>query len=406
MSPETNPRSPGVQKLIDDIAGSDLLTKLSWEQWLDISAPFPDGDYRTRDVTTRYARNGYDWDIHGTLYEPARESRPGTGFVLFHGGAGSEKEMHETPDGRPGLAAVLAAQGFRCLSITYTGGYPPGGEWKESVAERQPYYLLDRKLSLEEINDRNLRCTFNTIMQGAGALTDEHMRDYRLLCFGHSTGGPMSNFLYGFIKHASVVGIVGFGSGGPDGWQTEWDLLTGARPHKIWPIDSLARRSPGYFRNSGYEEDLALAPWGTAEDYGKWADRFKAQIKTGLCSNQHAAMIHVLEQYAAMTGLPRAEYVDYLHDPDPDWLAGVGVFLLVAEHDRRHWGVVEDEKRKLETYLGTKFAMRTPWTSVAVIPRYRHYGFAALHNEKIAYAWLWALAAGLFPNARENESAV
>lgn len=401
MSVEVNSLTPGARKLLDDLADKELLTKVTWEQWLDVGAPFPDVAYRTRDVTARYARNGYDWDIHGTLYEPERESRPGIGFVLFHGGAGSEKEMHETPDGRPSLAAILAAQGFRCLSITYTGHYPPGGEWKESVAERQPYYLLDRKLSLEEIADRNMRCTFNVHMQGAGLLTDEHMRGYRLLCYGHSTGGPMSMDLYRVIKHASVVGIVGFGSGGPDGWQTEWDLLTGGRPHKVWPMDSLARRSPEYFRKSGYEEDASLAPWGGAEGYAKWADRFKSQFKTGLCSNQHAAMIPVLEKYAALTGLSRDEYLDYLRDPDPAWLAGTGVFLLVAERDRRHWITIDDEKRKLEVYLGGKFALRTPWTRVTMIPRLAHYGFAALHNEKIVYAWLWALVAGLFPKAAD-----
>jgi hypothetical protein len=131
-----------------------------------------------------------------------------------------------------------------------------------------------------------------------------------------------------------------------------------------------------------------------------WGDRFKSQMKTGLCDNQHGAIIPVLEQYAALTGLPRDEYLDHLRDPDPDWLAETGVFLLVGERDRNHWLYGEEEKHKLEIFMGEKFAQRTPWTSVTLIPRYAHFGYVALHNEKIAYAWLWALEAGFFPRAQ------
>ena len=84
--------------------------------------------------------------MHGTLYTPEKETDPRRGFVFFHGGAGSEKIMDFTPDGRPGLARVLAAQGFKVLSLTYPGHYPPGGVWKIPVAERMPIYLLDREL--------------------------------------------------------------------------------------------------------------------------------------------------------------------------------------------------------------------------------------------------------------------
>ncbi len=61
---------------------------------------------------TRFHRNGFDWDIRGTLFEPAGGREAKTGFVLLHGGAGSEMELVETPDGRPGLAPLLADEGF------------------------------------------------------------------------------------------------------------------------------------------------------------------------------------------------------------------------------------------------------------------------------------------------------
>jgi hypothetical protein len=46
--------------------------------------------------------------------------------------------------------------------------------------------------------------------------------------------------------------------------------------------------------------------------------------------------------------------------------------------------------------MGRKFEQRTPWTKVVLVPRYSHYGYVELHNEKIAYLWLWAMAAGCF----------
>jgi hypothetical protein len=386
----------GERKYLDDLAGDELLVNLAWEEWLDIGAPFAETAYQTRDVTTRFARNGYDWDIHGTLYEPEVEARPGIGFVLFHGGAGSEKELLETPDGRPGLGAVLAAQGFRCLAVTYPGHYPPGGAWVQSVSERQPWYLLDRELPLAEILDRNIRCTFNTILQGAGLLTDAHMAGYKLISFGHSTGGPMSIDLHRFITKASIIGIVGWASGGPDGWALEWTEWTGARPAGVYPLDLFARRDAPSFRAQGYEDERDLAPWGGAEEYMVWGDRFKSQMKTGLCDNQHCADPSYLQQYCDLTGLPLDEFTDHLRDPDPNWLAKTGVLLLVGERDRNHWYWGEKIEHKQEMFMGRKFQLRTPWTRVVLLPRYSHFGYVALHNEKIAYAWLHALNAGYF----------
>ncbi|HTH97275.1 MAG TPA: alpha/beta fold hydrolase [Stellaceae bacterium] len=394
------PPSTGEQQLLTAFGQDKLLIELGWAHWLDVQAPYATTPYTTRDVTARYARNGYDWDIHGTLYEPAREAKPGVGFVLFHGGAGSEKELLETPDGRPGLGAVLAAQGFRCLAITYPGHYPPGGAWTESVAERQPWYLLDRKLPIEEIRARNIRCTFNTILQGAGLLTDQHMAGYDLLSFGHSTGGPMSIDLHRFLTRSRIIGIVGWASGGPDGWALEWTDWTGARPPQVHPLELFARRDAPSFRAAGYEDERDLAPWGGAEEYMVWGDKWKSQMKTALCDNQHCAPIAYLKQYCELTGLPLEEYIDHLRDPDPNWLAKTGVLLLVGERDKNHWYWGEKIEHKQEVFIGKKFEMRTPWTKVVLLERYGHFGYVALHNEKIAYTWLHALEAGYFDFAK------
>jgi len=179
---------------------------LTWDEWLTVNAPFENVDFSVDDVTARYSRNGYDWDMHGTLYTPKKEVNSHRAFVCFHGGAGSEKIMDFTPDGRPGLARVLASQGFKALALTYPGHYPPGGVWQQPIPERMPFYLLDRELPVEEIKDRNLKCTFNTILQGAGLLTDQHLSGREILGFGHSTGGPMAAHLTRFSQKTKSSG--------------------------------------------------------------------------------------------------------------------------------------------------------------------------------------------------------
>jgi len=386
-----------IETYLNGLNSKQLLLILSWEDWLAIAPPYPVGNFSTQDVTTRYRRNGYDWDMHGTLYAPERELNGIRGFVFFHGGAASEKIMDFTPDGRPGLARVLAAQGFKVLSLTYPGHYPPGGIWDIPVAERMPIYLLDRELPREEILDRNLKCTFNVILQGAGLLTDQHLAGREIIGFGHSTGGPMAAHLTRFSQKTKVIGIVGFGSGGPDGWRLEWRNQTSAEKYGEKPVDHVSRRSPDSFKNSGYVDPEDLTPWGGADDYIRLATPLRSQMKTSLCDNQHNAALGILEEYPKRTGLPREEYFDHLQEPDASWLKTIRVLLVAGENDKGHWvngGAPLENKR--EMFMGAKYAAATRGAHVVLIPRYGHVGYAELHNEKIAYLWLWAYKAGYF----------
>ena len=81
------------QSFLDGLQSTELLLKLNWDDWLAIAPPYANGDFTTQDVTARYRRNGYDWDMHGTLYTPATERDPKRALVFFHGGAASEKIM-------------------------------------------------------------------------------------------------------------------------------------------------------------------------------------------------------------------------------------------------------------------------------------------------------------------------
>jgi pimeloyl-ACP methyl ester carboxylesterase len=388
--------APAIEKYLAGLSSSELLLKFTWEEWLALDAPYADGKFSSRDVTVRYNRNGYDWDMHGTLYSPEAERAGNRAFVFFHGGAGSEKIMDLTPDGRPGLARVVAAQGFKVLTLTYPGHYPAGGVWKLPVSERMPVYLMDRELPREEILDRNLKCTFNTILQGAGLLVDRHLAGREILAFGHSTGGPMAAHLTRFSKQTRVTGLVGFGTGGPDGWRKEWRETTGAEKYVEKPIDHVSRRSPDSFKESGYVDPPDLTPWGGAEDYIKLISPLRSQMKTSVCDNQHNAAVEILEEYPKRTGLAREEYFDHLRDPDPAWLKSIRVLLTVGENDKGHWVKGERLQDKRELFMAAKYAALTRGAHLVLIPRYGHVGYCELHNEKIAYLWLWAHRHGYF----------
>jgi pimeloyl-ACP methyl ester carboxylesterase len=384
------------EKYLAGLKSGELLLKLTWDEWLAIAPPYSGGKFAATDATVRYQRNGYDWDMHGTLYTPEKETDPRRAFVCFHSGAGSEKIMDLTPDGRPGLARVLASQGFKILALTYSGHYPPGGIWKQPIPQRMPVYVMDRELPVEEIEDRNLKCTFNTILQGAGLLTDNHLAGREIIGFGHSTGGPMAAHLTRFSKKTKVIGLVGFGSGGPDGWRKEWRDKTGAEKYVEKPIDHISKRSPDSFKASGYVDPEDLTPWGGADDYIRLVSPLRSQMKTSLCDNQHNAAVEILEEYPKRTGLPREEYFDHLQEPDPNWLKTIKVLLTVGENDKGHWVKGDRLQDKREMFMGAKYAATTRGAHVVLIPRYGHVGYAELHNEKIASLWLWALKSDYF----------
>ena len=102
------------EKFLAGLKSTELLLKLTWDEWLAIQAPYTDGKLTTVDAWARYHRNGYDWDMHGTLYTPEKETDPRRAFVFFHGGAGSERIMDLTPDGRPGLARTNSRSRVAC----------------------------------------------------------------------------------------------------------------------------------------------------------------------------------------------------------------------------------------------------------------------------------------------------
>lgn len=386
-----------VAGFLESLKSKDLLIKVDWHDWLKIDAPFPEVAFNVQDVTARYHRNGYDWMMHAKVYTPIKELDPKLGFFCIHGGAGSANNMDHTPDGRPGIARVIASQGIKVVSCSFTGHYPPNNEWKQPVAERQPVYLYDQEIPLAETLDRNLKCNFNVNVQGAAQLVDEHLAGRRVLAFGHSTGGPMAALLHKWVKKCTIIGLPGFGTGGPDGWKHEWSDAIGANI-RGYPIDQVSRRSVKTYKEAGYEDPEDLCPWGGPGPYMEWADRNKSQMKTALCDNQHNGAYAEIEEVVKRTGLPRSEYFDHFEDPDPAWLKKIGVLLIAGENDKGHWVKGGDDvEKKRDVFIARKYEKAgVKGVHVVLVPRYGHVGYAELYNEKFVYLWLWAYRAGFF----------
>jgi pimeloyl-ACP methyl ester carboxylesterase len=387
------------------LGGGGLLIQLDWQQYLDIDAPYAKTDFSEREVEARYHRNGYDWDIHGTLYIPRHQRLPGYAFVLIHGGGVNELDFQVTPDGRPGLARVLAAQGFQVLTPSYPGLWAPGGKWKAPVAERKPFYLFDRELSDDETQDRLRKATYHVYMQGFAALVEKCLPNHKLFTLGHSTGGPMAVNLYEYLSTAKVIGIVGWGSGACEKWLLQWREKTGQPPIPVGPprtaaesgLGSIIYRSVEDNRHFGYEDIPELTPWGRLEQRFELVEETTPMFNADLQVISHQGNTQRLEEYREATGLPREEYIGREKDPDPDFLRSIKVLLVVGENDKHHAKLgAERLEDRMEGFVTKLYAETTKGARLVWIPKYTHMGHWALHNEKIVYLWLWAIESGYF----------
>ena len=92
------------EKYLEGLKSGELLLKFTWDEWLAVNAPFEtDGQFSSRRghgaLQQKRLRLGHAWHA---LHAQRRKAIPAA--FVFHGGAGSEKIMDLTPDGRPGLA--------------------------------------------------------------------------------------------------------------------------------------------------------------------------------------------------------------------------------------------------------------------------------------------------------------
>ncbi len=137
---------------------------------------------------------------------------------------------------------------------------------------------------------------------------------------------------------------------------------------------------------------------GGPEEFFAWASSaHRSQIKPRSATTKHRGIMTMLEQYPARTGLPLDEYVSHLSEPT---LNGCARFQCSPRRRQRQGplgGRQGDcaEARK-STWRGAIAKPVVKRNHVVLIPRYGHFGFMEMHNEKFVVPLLWALKTGYF----------
>ena len=152
--------------------------------------------YKADWVVERFHRYNLDWDIGAlklTSNDPNAKNYPW--FIVMNGGAANLYEFFIDLKNRPGYAQYLA-QKLNVMIVTIPGNFKYGG-WPEAISDvkRQPAYLLDRDLSMDEYEVRNAIYTNSLIMQGLKQLVMKNTSG-DILLIGHSTSGELSMMAY------------------------------------------------------------------------------------------------------------------------------------------------------------------------------------------------------------------
>ena len=263
--------------------------------------------YKADWIVERYKRYNLDWDITGlrlTSLNPEAKDYPW--LFIINGGAANLYEFYVDLKNRAGWAQYLA-QKINVMVVTIPGNFKYGG-WTQpnSDVNRQPAYLLDRELSMEESEVRNVLFTNSVIMQGLKALIMKHTQG-DILIIGHSTSGELSMLANEDPELAARIKsrYLGWGSGGP----ARINLLEETRnppprsPAAAAPsrprqptLHLLDRRSAetysrGYsgFLNPLYE--AGMSHYQIAERWLKAEDRRRPNFKQPIQQIEHGAAI-------------------------------------------------------------------------------------------------------------------
>ena len=163
--------------------------------------------YKADWVVERFRRYNLDWDIGGLRLEsldPEAKNYPW--IIIMNGGAANLYEFLVDLKNRPGWAQYLA-QKLNVMIVSIPGNFKYGG-WEQPVMDekRQPAYLLDRDLAINEYEVRNAIYTNALIMQGVKALVMKHTSG-DILFVGHSTSGEITMLAYEDPGHGHDEGV-------------------------------------------------------------------------------------------------------------------------------------------------------------------------------------------------------
>ena len=367
--------------------------------------------YQADWIVERFRRYNLDWDIGAlrlTSRDPEAENYPW--FIIMNGGAANFYEFYVDLKNRPGWSQFLA-QKLNVMIITIPGNFKYGG-WEEPIAspKRQPAYLLDRELSMDEYELRNCLLTNNVVLQGVKQLVMKHTAG-DILLIGHSTSGEIAMLANDDADlRARLKGrFLGWGSGGPARLDrvreardpnSEGFSRAGDRPD---PLHVLQRRdvasySRGY---SGFLNPLYEPGMSHAQIAERWLDvegRRRANFKQPIQSLEHGGDIQhkgrievEIENLLKKTGNP---WGVNLEDVSKDLFSShytrmdgyQKMVWTVAHFDRNHW-VPEDPLQSIEVFLANEYRAKNPSAKVRLIvwdPPMTHYGHLELPRQLAA----------------------
>jgi hypothetical protein len=367
--------------------------------------------YKADWVVERFQRYNLDWDIGAlrlTSLNPEASRYPW--LVIVNGGAANFYEFYIDLKNRPGWAQYLA-QKLNVLIVTIPGNFKYGG-WKEPIQslKRQPAYLLDRELSMDEYEVRNCLLTNNVILQGVKALIVNHTAGDAFI-IGHSTSGEVALLANEDPElRARMKGrFLGWGSGGP----ARLDRIRQAREPesggirssagtlgKPAPLHILARRDPeSYSRGySGWLNPLYEAGMSHYQIAERWLEaegRRRANFKQQLQNIEHGGGIdekgRVEVEIEAILKKTGNRWGVNLEDVSKDLFSShytrmdgyTQMVWTVAHYDRNHW-VPEKPMESIEVFVANEYRRKNPDAKIRLMawdPVMTHYGHLELPRE-------------------------
>jgi len=369
--------------------------------------------YKADWIVERYKRYNLDWDIPGlrlTSLNPDAKNYPW--IVVINGGAANFYEFYVDLKNRPGWTQYLG-QKLNVMIVTIPGNFKYGG-WEDPIQsiKRQPAYLLDRELSMEEYELRNCLLTNSLIMQGLKALIMKHTQG-DIVILGHSTSGELAMLANDDPElRARLKGrYMGWGSGGPARLDRirqvkhsmTYNAPLGATSGRPKPLSVLTRRDPdSYSRGySGFLNPLYEPGMSHLQIAARWLDveaRRRANFKQQIQDLEHGGDIDQkgrveveIESMLKKTGNPWGINIE---DVSKDLFSthytrmdGYTQMVWTTAHfDRNHW-VPEDPMKSLEVFVANEYRAKNPNAKVRLInwdPPMTHYGHLELPRQLAA----------------------
>ncbi len=365
--------------------------------------------YQADWLVERFSRYNLYWDITGlrlTSRDPDAANYPW--IVIINGGAANFYEFYVDLKNQPGWAQYLA-QKLNILIVTIPGNFKYGG-WDQPVVDtsRQPAYLLDQELSMDENKLRHMIFTNKLIMQGLKDLIMNHTQG-DILIVGHSTSGELSQLAYEDpdLSERLNARYLGWGSGGAARVEAVESVRKGVTPNAPTlnrraglPLDVLERRTPDVYSNgySGvlnpfYEQGMTMLQ--VAEVWLSAEARRRANFKQQLQNWEHGDLLSLrartevlLEEHLHATGNPWGiELEDVSKDLFATHFTRMDGFSrmvwMTARWDTNHWDP-ENQSNAPEIFVANEYRRKNPDGELRLINwdlPMTHYGHVELPRE-------------------------